>query len=61
MRIEPGSKVLLDTNVLLEATDQGRAHHEAATEVISRGADWDGIFSSPPRWCGSISSWPPGR
>ena len=30
MKIEPGTKLLLDTNVLLEATDEGRPQHAGA-------------------------------
>lgn len=43
MRIERGLKVLVDTNVLLEATDKGRALHDRALTVFKNapasGAD----------------------
>lgn len=38
MRIERGMKVLLDTNVLLEATDEGRKLHQQALEVFQNAA-----------------------
>ncbi len=34
MRIEPGSRVSLDTNVLLDATDEGRARHGVAMRLL---------------------------
>jgi len=38
MKIERGSKVLVDTNVLLEATDEGRKLHQAAVGVFQNAA-----------------------
>ena len=38
MRIERGLKVLVDTNVLLEATDEGRSLHRQAMEVFQHAA-----------------------
>jgi predicted nucleic acid-binding protein len=31
----PADHVLVDTNILLEATDERRAHHQAATDLLS--------------------------
>jgi predicted nucleic acid-binding protein len=43
MRIKPGQKICLDTNVLLDATDEGRALHGKAQSVFAflpaNGAD----------------------
>ena len=38
MRIERGLKVLVDTNVLLEATDEGRPLHRQAKDVFQHAA-----------------------
>ncbi len=38
MRIERGMKVLVDTNVLLEATDEGRKHHRGALDVFQNAS-----------------------
>ena len=35
MRIKPGQKVCLDTNVLLDATDEGRTFHSKAQSVFA--------------------------
>jgi predicted nucleic acid-binding protein len=35
MRIEPGEKVCLDTNVLLDTTDEGRMFHSKAQSVFA--------------------------
>ena len=35
MRIEPGEKVCLDTNVLLDTTDEGRIFHSKAQSVFA--------------------------
>ena len=35
MRIEPGQKICLDTNILLDATDEGRVFHSKALGVFS--------------------------
>jgi len=35
MRIEPGQKICLDTNILLDATDEGRLFHKKALGVFS--------------------------
>ena len=37
MTIEAGDIVFLDTNVLLAATDEGRADHEPARRLLERG------------------------
>jgi predicted nucleic acid-binding protein len=42
MKIERGSKVLVDTNVLLEATDEGRPFHEQALALFLN-APQDGV------------------
>jgi predicted nucleic acid-binding protein len=42
MKIERGTKVLIDTNVLLEATDEGRRFHVRAMDLF-RSADDDGV------------------
>jgi predicted nucleic acid-binding protein len=42
MKIERGSKVLVDTNVLLEATDEGRPLHEQALALFLN-APQDGV------------------
>lgn len=34
MKIKPGESVCFDTNILLDATDEGRKNHELATEVF---------------------------
>lgn len=39
MRIERGTKVLVDTNVLLEATDEGRKLHQHALSVFSNAEE----------------------
>ena len=38
MRIERGMKVLLDTNVLLEATDEGRKLHDQSLGIFQNAA-----------------------
>ena len=35
MKITPGDILFLDTNILLTATDQSRAHHELAWDLIA--------------------------
>jgi predicted nucleic acid-binding protein len=35
MRIEPGQKICLDTNILLDATDEGRRFHSKALNVFT--------------------------
>jgi len=35
MRIEAGQKICLDTNVLLDATDEGRSFHSKALGLFS--------------------------
>ena len=42
MKIERGTKVLVDTNVLLEATDEGRRFHVQAQSLFRNGFD-DGV------------------
>jgi predicted nucleic acid-binding protein len=42
MRIERGAKVFVDTNVLLEATDEGRRFHAQALSLF-RNASEDGV------------------
>ena len=42
MKIERGAKILVDTNVLLEATDQGRRMHTKALTVF-QGAREKGV------------------
>jgi len=39
MRIERGTRVLVDTNVLLEATDEGRKHHQRALELFQNASE----------------------
>ncbi len=39
MTIERGQKVLVDTNILLEATDRGRRFHKQALSVFQQSAD----------------------
>ena len=39
MRIERGTKVLVDTNVLLEATDEGRRFHAQAQSLFRNASD----------------------
>jgi predicted nucleic acid-binding protein len=39
MKIERGTKVQVDTNVLLEATDEGRKLHRHALSVFSNAAE----------------------
>lgn len=39
MKIDRGSKVLVDTNVLLEATDEGRRLHHHALELFRNASD----------------------
>jgi predicted nucleic acid-binding protein len=48
MKIDRGAKVMLDTNVLVEATDQGRALHAHAQRVIREAwaAGWDLFVST---------------
>ncbi len=38
MRIERGMKILVDTNVLLEATDEGRKHHRRALDLFQNAS-----------------------
>jgi hypothetical protein len=42
MRIERGTKVFVDTNVLLEATDEGRRFHVEALNLFRNAAE-DGV------------------
>lgn len=42
MKIERGTKVLVDTNVLLEATDEGRRLHVQALNLFRNASD-DGV------------------
>lgn len=42
MKIERGTKVLVDTNVLLEATDEGRRFHAQALSLFRNAFD-DGV------------------
>ena len=42
MKIERGTKVLVDTNVLLEATDEGRRLHAQALGLFRNASD-DGV------------------
>lgn len=39
MKIERGTKVLVDTNVLLEATDEGRRFHVLAMDLFRNAAE----------------------
>jgi len=39
MKIERGTKLLVDTNVLLESTDEGRRHHALALGLFRGAAD----------------------
>lgn len=39
MMIEPGQRILVDTNVLLEATDQDRELHRQAVELFQMAPD----------------------
>lgn len=38
MKIERGTKLLLDTNILLEATDEGRRMHREAVQLFQKAA-----------------------
>jgi predicted nucleic acid-binding protein len=42
MKIERGTKLLVDTNVLLEATDEGRRFHVRAMDLFRNASD-DGV------------------
>ncbi len=39
MKIERGKKILLDTNILLEATDEGRSLHQQALDIFQKAGE----------------------
>lgn len=61
MEIPVAERALLDTNVLLAATDEGRSEHGAAVEVLTTWPASSVVLYTSGQILRSTSWWRPGR